>query len=148
MSGNLLDNILWNITDLDLEDTVKIDEEDIDENVTERLAQIPVNLESLPERRDKVIFLYPIGLEETEVVEEVIYNINDLPTALEILGAIGTHYATNLLSPPVIVGPNNIIYENFVFSFKYPRYLTLRDYMFFKSLIRISPGVYYVKLTN
>lgn len=145
----MLDNIVWNVGDINLEDTLIIGEKDYFENkegFLTALSQISTQFNNL----STVIFLYPVGLEDKEVVETVKYNTKDLSTALEIFRAIQNHYKQSLIEDS-IVDLNDIKYKDangstFEFKSCYPRYLTIREYNLFGGLEEVKPGIYYIKL--
>lgn len=147
----ILDIIPWFVSDSNLEVDVEINGEVfLGETLVERLSQIPINWILDPEHPRRIIFLYPVtgvvhDVFNSEPVETVAYDPANLPTAIEVLGAIGTHYAQKVF-PDHLLDEEEIDHNGKVLSIDYPKYVLLQHNEMFAGLELIRPGIYSVLL--
>ena len=146
----LLDNIGWFVSDHELEEDLSIDGRALQKNeFLEALSNIPMTWTRKSPCDNIILFLYPTTNAEKTTniqigpVESVIYSISILPTALEVIGAINSHYSERI---------NSIISNRDIIPHRGMELLvnaTKRDLLNgdpFDGLELISPGLYYVSI--
>lgn len=157
MEGQLLTNIRFQVHD---PEDLFVDGHQLSGDLLYRsLSNINMNWISYPEDLNSVIFLYPVSINITDTgigeyfssyVKTAKYAISDLPTALEVIGAIGTYYKRLLVEPeiPDVFGQSSH-FSNSEFNLSLKMYNSdLVYYKVFSGLIIIKLGVYLVKLED
>lgn len=148
----ILNNIRWFVADINLDLVITINGEGLeDPQVLERLSQIPINWILDPIHPERIVLLYPITdmthpIFEAIPTDSVAYNPNSLPTALEVIGAIGTYY-NEKISPNQVINDNEIEYNNRYLDLNYNR-SSLLQRLTFDGLELIRAGVYLVRLRS
>ena len=147
----LLDNIGWFVSDSELEEDLSIDGRALEKDeFLETLSNIHITWTRRSSNDDTIIFLYPITNSEktdnTQIgsVETVKYDSNLLRTALEVIGAINSHYyePINLNNPTSISRISHRGMELLLDGHK----SDLLDGNTFGGVELIIPGVYYVNI--
>ena len=147
--SRILTNVRWLVSDTNLEGEFFLNNERLQkDDFLERLSEIEIIWYLNPNDPNKIIFLYPIAGEvnddfEFDPVQAVAYNLNSLPTALEVIGAINSHYSEKAFNNQAL-NDREIETRNWILNLDYPKYLLLRESVKFVGLETIRPGVYLV----
>lgn len=146
-----LRDIVWDIRDVNLTRYLEIEESPVGKD--EFLRKLSEKQMEWNTDMSEIVFLYPItgkSTLDTEIdellVNPVIYLTEDLPTALEVIGAISTYYNQNI-SPSISNVDDEIHTEYKILITKYLRYklLTSTD---FAGIKKVSENTYLIKFVG
>lgn len=146
----ILDNIRIDINDIDEDDQLINNVRYNRGDFLEILSQIRINWNVRGNDPTKVIFCYPVvqprSLLDPVAVESVAYNVSQLPTALEVIGAINTYYGQDFFPNQAINNLDNIdISGKKLLVLRFSKNFYLGG--IFSGLEFYTDGIYYVRMS-